>query len=177
MTDENQKWYVVHVNSGHEAKVAETLKQRVQAMGLEDKITEVLIPTQDKVTVSRGKRKTIKERLFPGYVLIKMNLDDLSWYAVRSTSGVTSFVGTGGRPTPLPETEIASLMEFVKMGAPKFEVRFKPGDSVNIIDGPFADFLGQIQEVNSEKGRVKVLVSVFGRETPMDLDFVQVAPI
>lgn len=177
MTPEKADWYVVHSQSGHENKVAHTLKQRVEVIGLSDQIQEVLVPTRDKIVISGGKKKTVKERLFPGYILIKMILNDRTWQAVRGTTGVTGFVGIGNKPTPLPEKEAKGILKFMKMGAPKFEVKFAVGDSVKIISGPFTDFVGKVDEIDKEKGKVKALVSIFGRETPVELDFVQVAPL
>lgn len=173
----DHRWYVVHVTSGHEGKVANTLKQRIAAAGMQDSISEILIPTQEKITVSRGKKKTIKERLFPGYVLVKMELANLTWHIVRNTPGVTSFVGAGGKPTPLQKDEVKSITKFMELKAPKFESQFKVGDSVRVINGPFKEFLGSVENIDVDKGRVKVMISVFGRETPMDLDFAQVAPL
>jgi len=171
------KWYVVHTYSGHENKVAVTLKQRAEAAGFTDRIFKVFIPHQQKVVISEGKKRTVDERLFPGYVMVQMILSDDAWHIVRSTRGVTGFVGTGTTPTPLPESEVRALMKFTKMEAPKFEAKFSVGDSVKIIDGPFAEFLGKVDEVNEEQGKVKVLVSVFGRETPVELDFLQVSSL
>jgi transcriptional antiterminator NusG len=171
------KWYVVHTYSGHEKKVAVTLKQRVEAAGHTDKIFKIFIPHQQKIVISDGKKRSVDERLFPGYVLVQMVLSDESWYMVRSTRGVTGFVGTGTNPTPLPENEVKALMKFMKMEAPKFEAKFSVGDSVKINDGPFAEFMGRVDEVNDAQGKVKVLVSVFGRETPVELDFMQISNI
>lgn len=171
------KWYVVHTYSGHEKRVASTLKQRVEAAGFADRIFKILIPRQKKIVVSEGKRRTVDENLFPGYVLVLMVMGDDSWHIVRSTKGVTGFVGTGTTPKPLPESEVKTLMKFMKMEAPKFEAKFSPGDSVKIIDGPFTDFLGKVEEVNEEQGKLSALVSVFGRETPVELDFTQVSSI
>lgn len=171
------KWYVVHTYSGHEHKVAITLKERVEARGFTDRIFKIMIPQQKKIMVSEGRKRTVDENLFPGYVLILMIMSDDSWYVVRSTKGVTGFVGTGTTPTPLPESEIKTLVKFMKMETPKFEAKFSVGDAVKIIDGPFADFLGKVEEVNEEQGKVKALVSVFGRETPVELDFTQVSSI
>jgi len=170
-------WYVLHTYSGHENKVAITLKERVKSMGLESRIQEVLVPSQDKIVISEGKKRTVKERLFPGYILIKMDLDDETWHVVRSTSGITGFVGAGNKPNPLPPKEVESIMKFMKMGAPKFEAKFNIGDGVKIIDGPFTDFIGKVDGLDEEKGKVTVLVSVFGRETPVELDFMQVSPL
>src|SRR3989344_4726683 len=174
---EKAKWYVIHTYSGHEKKVAITLKQRVEAGGFTDRIFKIFIPQQQKVVISEGKKRTVDERLFPGYVIVNMIMDDDAWYIVRSTRGVTGFVGMGNNPTPLPESEVRALMKFTKMEAPKFEAKFSVGDSVKIIDGHFKEHLGKVDEVNEEQGKVKVLISVFGREVPVELDFLQVSSI
>jgi transcriptional antiterminator NusG len=174
---ETAKWYVVHTYSGHENKVAVTLKQRAEAGGYTDRIFKLFIPQQQKIVVTEGKKRSLDEKLFPGYLMVQMLMDDDAWYVVRSTPGVTGFVGMGTAPTPLPESEVKTLMKFAKMEAPKFEAKFGVGDSVKIADGPFRDFLGRVDEVNDEQGKVKVLVSVFGRETPVELDFAQVSRI
>lgn len=171
------RWYVVHTYSGHENKVAATLKQRLVSMNLEGKILEILVPTQEKIEVKDGKKVTVHDKIFPGYLLIKMELDDESWAAVRSTAGVTAFVGTGNRPTALPEAEVQTIMKFMRMEAPKYKASFTVGEAIKIVDGPFADFLGTVDEINEEKGKVKALVSIFGRETPVELDFLQVSKI
>ncbi len=171
------RWYVVHVQSGHENKVAMTLKQRAEMTGLTERITKVLIPTQNKIVISEGKKRHVEERLFPGYLMVQMDLDDLTWHTVRNTTGVTGFVGTEGKPTPLPESEVASIIKFSEMEAPTFEAKFSVDDSVKIIDGPFTDFMGKVDSVDNEKGKVRVLVSIFGREAPVELDFLQVSPL
>jgi len=171
------EWYVVHTYSGHESKVAVTLQQRVESMGLEDVIDQILLPTQEKIVISEGKKRAVDEKLFPGYILVHMVLNDDNWHVIRSTSGETGFVGAGSKPTPLPQNEVDSILKFMKMDAPKFETQFSLGDSVKITDGPFQDFIGKVDEVDENKGKVKVLVSVFGRETPVELDFLQVAPL
>lgn len=171
------KWYVIHVNSGHEQKVQQTLEQRVESANLKEKIPQIMVPTQEKIIVESGKKKNIRERLFPGYVLVQMEMSDPTWHLVRSTTGVTGFVGVGGKPTPIADAEVESILKFSKMEAPKFEVKFHVGDGVRIIDGPFADFLGKVDSLDEEKGKVKVLVSIFGRETPVELDFLQVSPL
>jgi transcriptional antiterminator NusG len=173
--DPNSRWYVIHTYSGHETKIAQTLVQRVKSMGLEDRVHEILIPTQDKIHIKSGQKSTVKEQIFPGYMLIKMILDDNSWLAVRTTPGVTSFIGTGTKPTPLPQEEVASIQKFMKQAAPKFKTNFSIGEAVKIVDGPFSDFLGQINDIDEAKGKVSVLVSIFGRETPVELDFLQIA--
>jgi len=170
-------WYVIHTYSGHETKVAAALRQRAESLGLKDKILDILVPTQEKIEVKEGKKETIKEKIFPGYILVKMVLDDHSWLAVRSTPGVTSFVGVGNRPTPLPEEEVKTIQKFMAMEAPRFKTAFSVGEAVKITDGPFAEFLGTINEIDEEKGKLKVLVSIFGRETPVELDFLQVAKL
>lgn len=175
--DKKAKWYVVHTYSGHEAKVAQTLKQRVQSMKLEDKVLELLIPTQSKIQIRKGEKKKIKEKIFPGYLLVKMILSDQSWLTVRTTPGITSFVGVANRPTSLPRNEVETIMKFTKMKAPKYKAGFTVGEAVKITDGPFADFLGSVDNIDEEKGKVRVLVSIFGRETPVELDFLQVAKI
>ncbi|MEX0621398.1 MAG: transcription termination/antitermination protein NusG [Candidatus Woykebacteria bacterium] len=167
-------WYVVHTYSGHENKVAATLNQKIEASHLGDRILEVMVPTQEKIEIREGKKQTIRERIFPGYVLVRMKLDNQTWYAVRSTAGVTGFVGIGNKPTPLDPTEVESIQKFSKMEAPTYKASFSVGEAVKIIDGPFSDFIGTVDEINEEKGKLKVLVSIFGRETPVELDFLQV---
>lgn len=171
------RWYVVHTYSGHENKVAATLKQKIKASGFEDRIFEILVPTQEKIEVREGKKVTLQEKIFPGYILVKMILNDESWHAVRSTPGVTSFVGTGNKPTPLEEKEVNTIQKFSELEAPTYKASFTLGEAVRIVDGPFAEFLGTVDEINEEKGKVKVLVSIFGRETPVELDFLQVTKI
>jgi len=170
----NARWYVVHTYSGHEQKVAITLKQRVASLGMSDKILDIMVPTQDKIEIKEGKKSTIKEKIFPGYILVRMELGDESWLAVRSTQGVTSFVGIGNKPTPLPEAEVEVIKKYMSMEAPRFKAKFSVGEAVRISDGPFAEFLGTISEIDEEKGKLKVLVSIFGRETPVELDFLQI---
>ncbi len=176
---ENPKaaWFVVHTYSGHEKKVATALVQRVQTMNLEDKVLEILIPTQNKIKIVKSQKQTIAEKVFPGYMLVKMVLDDDSWLAVRTTQGVTGFVGAGKKPTPLPASEVEAIVKFMAQDAPKYKASFSAGEAVKIIDGPFTDFLGTVDSIDDEKGKVKVLVSIFGRETPVELDFLQVSKI
>lgn len=175
--DERAKWYVVHTISGHEARVSETLRQRVETMGLTERVFELLVPTQDKIVIRGGRKATIKEKIFPGYLLVKMMLDDNTWLAVRTTPGITGFVGIGDQPTPLSETEVRNIQKFVSSPAPRFKTKLTVGEAVKITDGPFSDFLGTINEVDEAKGKVKVLVSIFGRETPVELDFLQVIKV
>jgi transcriptional antiterminator NusG len=176
-SDPKALWYVVHTASGHEARVSETLRQRVETMNLQGKIFELLVPTQDRVIIRGGKKATIKEKIFPGYLLVKMILDDPTWLAVRTTAGITGFVGTGSKPTPLSEAEVANILKFISAPAPRFKTKFSVGEAIKITDGPFADFLGTIHELDETRGKVKVLVSIFGRETPVELDFLQIQKV
>ncbi|KKT37343.1 MAG: Transcription antitermination protein nusG [Candidatus Gottesmanbacteria bacterium GW2011_GWB1_44_11c] len=171
------KWYVVHTYSGHENKVATTLKQRVDTMKLADKIFQIIVPTRNIVTVKHGKKEEQKEKIFPGYILVRMFLDDMSWLAVRTTQGVTAFVGAGDKPTPISQKEVDAIMKFMAMEAPKYKTSFSVSEAVKITDGPFADFLGTIESIDEEKGKLKILVSIFGRETPVELDFLQVSKL
>lgn len=169
------RWYVVHTYAGHENKVLTNLKQRIESENLENKIFDILVPTQDKIEIRGGKKEQVKEKIFPGYILVKMILDDSSWLVVRTTQGVTSFVGMGNKPTPISETEVKSIIQFMTQGAsPTFKDVFLVDDTVKIIDGPFAEFIGKVDSVDKEKGKVRILVSIFGRETPVELDFLQV---
>jgi len=175
LASEAGKWYVIHTFAGHENKVKTTLEQRIEAEHLEHKIFQILVPTQDKIEIRGGKKETVKEKIFPGYILIKMILDDTTWLTVRTTQGVTSFIGVGNKPIPISDAEVSSIVKFTTQGAqPTFKDVFMVDDTVKIIDGPFADFIGKVDSVDKEKGRVRVLVSIFGRETPVELDFLQV---
>jgi len=146
-------------------------------MGLDSQVFELLVPTQDRVVIRSGKKATIKEKIFPGYMLIKMIMDDATWLAVRTTPGITGFVGAGKTPTPLSESEVSNIQKFVSAPAKRFKTKFSNGEAVKITDGPFSDFLGTIDEIDEEKGKVKVLVSIFGRETPVELDLLQIAKV
>ncbi len=171
------KWYVIHVQTGYEARVKHALEQRIKSLGVEEKIFDVVIPTREIVVVKKGKKTKAKEKVFPGYVLIRMILDDDSWLVVRTTEGVTGFVGAGLKPTPISEKEVDAIMKFVTQEQPKFKAKFSVGEAVKITEGPFADFLGTIEGIDEERGKVKVLVSIFDRETPVELDFLQVAKL
>ena len=168
------KWYVVHTQTGHEAKVKQALEQRIKSLGAEDKIFNIVIPMREVVAVKKGKKTKQKEKVFPGYILVKMILDDNSWLIVQTTQGVTGFVGAGLKPVPISEKEVAAIMKFVEQEQPKFKAKFSVGEAVKIKEGPFADFLGTVEAVDEEKGKVRVLVSIFDRETPVELDFLQV---
>lgn len=176
-TPANAKWYVVHTYSGHEGRTANSLKTKVESMGLTDFVYEILIPTQEKIKISKGKKSTIKEKIFPGYMLVKMIVSDNSWLAVRTTQGVTGFVGTGNNPTPIPQKEVDAILAFSAQAAPKFQAAFSIGEAVKIIEGPFTDLLGTVRSIDEARGKVEVLVSIFGRETPVELDFLQVSKI
>jgi transcriptional antiterminator NusG len=176
-TETTPRWYIVHTYSGHENKVARTLMQRVETMGFEGRIIEVLVPTKETIKVRGGKKENIKEKIFPGYILVKMVLDDEAWVLVRTTPGVTSFVGATNKPTPIREEEVQAIMTFVEQKEPTYKAAFSVGEAVKITDGPFSDFLGTIESIDEGKGKVKVLVSIFGRETPVELDFLQVSKI
>lgn len=173
----NAKWYVVHVQTGYEGRVRQALEQRVKSLGVDDKIFDIVIPTRDIVVVKKGKKSKATEKVFPGYVLIRMELDDNTWLVVRTTEGVTGFVGAGMKPTPITEKEVEAIMRFVSQEQPKFKAKFSVGEAVKITGGPFADFLGTIEAIDEEKGKVRVLVSIFDRETPVELDFLQVAKL
>lgn len=176
---ENKKarWYVVHTYSGHENKVAEALKQRAETLDLTDKIIAVLIPTQEKIQIKKGQRKTVTEKIFPGYMLVQMELTDNSWLAVRTTQGVTGFVGIGNKPTPLPKNEVEAIKKYMSQAAPQYKADYTEGEAVRIVDGPFNDFLGTVNAIDEGKGQVEVLVNIFGRETPVTLDFLQVKKV
>jgi len=175
--DKKALWYVVHTYSGHENKVANALKQRVETMGLTDKVLELLVPTQNRIKITKGKKYEVAEKIFPGYLLVRMILSDDSWLTVRTTPGITSFVGVSNKPAPLPPSEVKAIQKFMEMEAPKYKASFSQGEAVKIIEGPFVDFLGTIDSIDEDKGKVKVLVSIFGRETPVELDFLQVSKI
>lgn len=175
--DPEAHWYVVHTTSGHEARIAESLRQRIETMSLEAFVFELLIPTQDRVIIRGGKKYTVKEKIFPGYLLVKMILTDEAWLAVRTTQGITGFVGAGTKPSPLSESEVNNIQKFVAAPAARYKVRFSTGEAVKITDGPFSQFLGTISEMDEARGKVKVLVSIFGRETPVELDFLQIAKV
>jgi transcriptional antiterminator NusG len=172
--EDKGKWYVIHIQSGYEQKTKQALQQRIKSLGMEDKIFDVVIPMREIVAVKRGKKTKQKEKVFPGYILVKMILDDDSWLVVRTTEGVTGFVGAGLKPTPISDKEVEAIMRFVQQEQPKFKAKFSVGEAVKITEGPFADFLGTIEAIDEARGKVRVLVSIFDRETPVELDFLQV---
>ena len=175
-----KRWYVIHTYSGYENKVKANLEHRIESMGMEDKIFQVLVPMEDEIEIRQGQRHTVQKKVYPGYVLVEMILDPDSWFVVRNTPGVTSFVGGANipgvrsEPIPLDETEVKQILRHMGVETPKYRVAFTKGQSVRVTDGPFAEFIGTVEEINPERNKVKVLVSIFGRETPVELDFLQV---
>jgi transcriptional antiterminator NusG len=174
MGADDRHWYIVHTYSGYEERVKRSLEQRVKFMDAEDKIFQVVIPTEDEIEIRGGQRRTVTKKIFPGYVLVEMLLDDESWHVVRNTPGITGFVGSGNKPTPLGEDEVKAILKQMEEGAPQVKVGFQKGENVRVVDGPFTDFIGTVDEINMGKGKVKVLLSLFGRETSVELDFLQV---
>ena len=174
VTTGERNWYAIHTYSGYEDNVARNLKQRFESLGFEDKIFNVLVPKEKKIRIKGGKRETIEDKIFAGYVLVEMIVDDDSWYVVRNTPNVTGFIGAGTVPTPLSSGEIETLMKRIGVEEPKYKIDVEIDDRVKIVDGPFKDFDGKISEIDMEKGRVKVLITIFGRETPVELDFLQI---
>ncbi len=172
--DDGREWFVIHCYSGYENKVRHNLEQRIETMGMKDMIYDVVIPTQEEIEVKEGKRRSIERHVFPGYVLVNMILTEESWYVVRNTPGVTGFVGMGNDPTPLRPEEVAHILKRMEAEAPHVKVSFKQGERVRIIDGPFNDFRGTVDEIDMEHAKVTVMVNFFGRETPVELDFLQV---
>ncbi len=168
------QWYVVHSYSGYENKVQKNLRHRIDSMGMQDRIFQIVVPTEEEVELKDGNRRTIERRVFPGYILVEMLLDEDSWYVVRNTPGVTGFVGSGNKPTPLREEEVDKILKRMDAEAPKIKVNFKVGQKVRIVEGPFEDFTGTVDEIDPDRARARVLVNFFGRETPIELDFLQV---
>ena len=174
MGENEKQWYVVHTYSGYEERVQRNLEQRIKSMDEEDEIAEVKIPTEDEIEVRNGQRHTVTKKILPGYVLVKMELSDQSWNIVRNTPGVTGFVSADSKPVPLQEDEVNRIMKQMEEEAPKVKVGFRKGQSVRVIDGPFIDFMGIVDDINEDRGKVKVMLFLFGRETPVELDFLQV---
>ncbi|MFA5629084.1 MAG: transcription termination/antitermination protein NusG [Dehalococcoidales bacterium] len=168
------KWYAVHTYSGYEERVKKNLDQRVGTMDIGHDIFDVIIPTEDEIEVKNGQKRTITRKILPGYILVQMQMNDLSWNIVRHTPGVIGFVSGGNKPVPLQDSEIKQILKQMKAELPRVKVGFKQGQSVRVIDGPFIDFIGTVDEIDIEKGKVTVLLSLFGRETPVKLDFLQV---
>jgi transcriptional antiterminator NusG len=175
--EDGRSWYVIHCYSGYENKVRYNLEQRIESMGMKDKIFDVIVPTEEEIEVKDGKRRTVERRVFPGYILVQMLLTEDSWYVVRNTPGVTGFVGMGNTPTPLRPEEVQQILKRMEAEAPKIKVTYKPGQKVRIVDGPFNDFVGTVAEIDMDRAKVRVMVSFFGRETPVELDFLQVEKV
>lgn len=175
--NKNLKWYVLTVQNGHENSIAKAISQRVEATSNEDKVSEVLVPTQKKIVVKGGKQTVKEERIFPGYVLILMDLNNETWSLIANTEGVKGFVKADRYPRPLPENEVKAIMKFMEVEQPSYQTSFSVGEAVKITDGAFADFIGSIQELDNAKGRAKVLISFLGREAPVDLEFSQISKI
>jgi len=172
---ENEKdWFVIHTYSGQEDRVKKNLEQRIKFMDSENEVFKIVIPTEDEIEVRGGRRRTVTKKILPGYVLVQMKMTDQSWDVVRNTPGVTGFAGSGGKPTPLAEDEINTILKQMETETPRVKVGFRKGQSVRVIDGPFIDFVGVVDEINMEKGKVKALLSLFGKETTVELDFLQV---
>lgn len=169
-----RRWYAIHTYSGYEENVARNLRQRIESMDMSDKIFNVLIPTEKKIRIKNGKRRVVEEKIFPGYVLVEMIVTDDSWYVVRNTPNVTGFIGSGTTPTPIAEEEMKELQKRMGVQEPKYQIDVTPGTPVKIIDGPFKDFEGKVAEVDEARGKIKALVSMFGRETPVELDSLQI---
>lgn len=174
---DNAKWYIVHTYAGHENKVARSLHQRVETMGFEDRVFDVIVPTRKTIKIVNGKKVNVDEKIFPGYVLVRMILDEESWLLVRTTQGVTAFIGPGSKPTPISDQEVAAIQKFMQSEEPLYTAALTVGDVVKINDGPFTDFEGTVNDIDQQRGKVKVTVMMFGRETPVELDFLQVKKI
>ncbi|MBT9148961.1 MAG: transcription termination/antitermination protein NusG [Dehalococcoidia bacterium] len=177
MEDNGKSWYVVHTYSGYEQRTKTNLEHRVESMDVQDKISRVVVPTEDEVEIKGGQRRTVARKILPGYMLVQMKMDEESWYVVRNTPGVTGFVAAGNRPVPLEEEEVEKILNRMKTAVPKIRIGFSKGENVRIVDGPFAEFIGTVDEINLEKGKVRLMVSFFGRETPIELDLSQVQTI
>jgi transcription termination/antitermination protein NusG len=176
-SEDGRNWFVIHCYSGYENKVRHNLEQRVESMGMKGQIFDVVVPTEEEIEVKDGKRRTVERRVFPGYLLVQMIMTEDSWYVVRNTPGVTGFVGMGNVPTPLRPEEVAQILRRMEAEAPKVKVTFKPGQKVRIVDGPFNDFIGTVAEIDMDRTKVRVMVNFFGRDTPVELDFLQVEKV
>jgi len=174
MAKEPETWFVIHTYSGHEERVKKNLEQRVKFMDSGSEVSQVVIPTEDEIEVKNGQRRTVAKKILPGYVLIQMKMSDQSWGIVRNTPGVTGFVGSENKPVPLGEGEVTRILKQMEAEAPRLKVGFREGQSVRVVDGPFIDFIGVVDSMNPEKGKIKVMLSLFGRDTPVELDFLQV---
>lgn len=177
MSETQKNWYVIHTYSGYEDQVAEALKQRTESLDMSDKIFSVIVPKEKQIEIKNGRRRTVERKIFPGYIMVEMIVTEDSWYVVRNTPNVTGFVGTATTPSPLSDDEVKSIQRRMGIEEPKYSIDFSVGEVVNITDGPFKGFDGQVNEIDEQKGKIKVLVSMFGRETPVELDSLQVRKI
>jgi transcriptional antiterminator NusG len=177
VSEDGRNWFVIHCYSGYENKVRHNLEQRIESMGMKGKIFDVVVPTEEEIEVKDGKRRTVERRVFPGYLLVQMIMSEDSWYVVRNTPGVTGFVGMGNTPTALRPEEVSQILRRMEAEAPKVKVTYKPSQKVRIVDGPFNDFIGTVAEIDMDRAKVRVMVSFFGRETPVELDFLQVEKV
>ncbi|HOW56924.1 MAG TPA: transcription termination/antitermination protein NusG [Smithellaceae bacterium] len=175
--EQDRNWYVIHTYSGYEDAVAKNLKQRIESLGMEDKIFNVIVPKEKKIKIKNGKRKTAEEKIYPGYVLVEMIVTDESWYVVRNTPRVTGFLGAGTTPIPVSKNDIDDLMKRMEVGEPEFKVDVAVGESVKVTDGPFKGFEGKVSEIDEARGKIKVLVNMFGRDTPVELDSLQIQKV
>jgi transcription termination/antitermination protein NusG len=175
--DSTRKWYAIHTYSGYEEKVADSIRQRINAVDMADKIFDVMVPKEKQIEIKNGKRKVVEKKIFQGYALVEMKLTDETWYIVRNTPGVTGFVGSGTEPTPVSDGEIAKIKKRMGVEDPKHHIDFSEGEVVSITDGPFKGFDGAIAEIDTQKGKIKVMVSMFGRDTPVELDALQVKKV
>jgi len=175
--EQEKNWYVLHTYSGYEDAVAKNLKQRIESLGMEDKIFNVIVPKEKKIKIKNGKRKTVEEKIYPGYVLVEMIVTDASWYVVRNTPRVTGFLGAGTTPIPVSKKDIDDLMKRMEVAEPQFKIEVAVGESVKITDGPFKGFEGKVSEIDEERGKIKVLVNMFGRDTPVELDSLQIKKV
>ena len=174
VAEERKNWYVVHAYSGYEERVQKNLLERIKSMDADGDISEIVIPTEEEIEVKNGQRRTVTKKILPGYVLVQMKLSDQSWNVVRNTPGVTGFVGSENKPIPLREEEVSQILKQMEAEAPKVKIGFRKGQSIRVADGPFIDFVGVVDDISPDKGKVKVLLTLFGRETPVELDFLQV---
>ena len=177
LIEQEKNWYVIHTYSGYEDAVAKNLKQRIESLGMENKIFNVLVPKEKKIKIKNGKRKTVEEKIYPGYVLVEMVVDDESWYVVRNTPRVTGFLGAGTTPIPVSKSDMDDLMKRMNAGEPEFKIDFEVGDNVKVVDGPFKGFDGKVSEIDQARGKIKVLVNMFGRDTPIELDSLQIKKV
>ena len=175
--EQEKNWYVIHTYSGYEDAVAKNLKQRIESLSMENKIFNVIVPNEKKIKIKNGKRKTVEEKIYPGYVLVQMIVDDESWYVVRNTPRVTGFLGAGTTPIPVSQKDIDELMKKMDAGTPEFTIDFEVGDAIKVLDGPFKGFEGKVSEIDQERGKIKVLVNMFGRDTPVELDSLQIKKV